>query len=193
MSLDSDYSFVVNKLRTFFISRNFIECHPRGDFRVLSNEVYLDGKLITQPTEVGFFCITSSSTSSSSTSYSNDCPLFEFTMKGSYEQLLTLNVDLLRYLGYVSSNATGLSSYFPLSWYDNDFPSYVSGTVEEKDVHCNAFFITDTPSAFWNTKKCFNVILNGQDVIRNAERSCDIEEMRPRFYTLLDFITINKC
>ena len=124
------FSFVVNKLRQFFLDRGFIEVHTQNRLSILAacedpstiqtfnynNNVYplpqtgqmwLEYELLTNPEPNGYFCV--------STSYRNELnpipdrhciifPMFEFEMKGGMEALRTMEEELLTYLGYNSSN-----------------------------------------------------------------------------------------
>ena len=124
-----EYNKVIQKLREFFISKNFIEVCTQNRLSILAacedpfnvetfnynnvcwplpqtGQMWLEYELLKNGTskEVnGYFCIT--------TSYRNEkepvdgrhdliFPLFEFEMRGGIDKLVELEQDLLEYLGY---------------------------------------------------------------------------------------------
>ena len=121
-----EFTTVVNKLRDFFFSKNFIEAHPQNRLSILAacedpftvatfnyagqiwplpqtGQMWLEYELLKNPSSPGYFCL--------STSYREEpspvegrhdliFPLFEFEMKGDMEALINLEKELLEYLGY---------------------------------------------------------------------------------------------
>lgn len=125
----SDFNFVVQKMRDFFISRDFIEVHTQNRLSILaacedpdtiatyeySNEVWplpqtgqmwLEHEMLKNPYRApGYFCV--------STSYRQEpnpvegrheliFPMFEFEMKGDMDDLLKMEKDLLQHLGFTN-------------------------------------------------------------------------------------------
>ncbi len=163
--------------------------------------MWLEHALLKNPDLPGLFCV--------STSYRNEpnpipgrhekiFPLFEFESKGNFDDLLTMEKELLDYLGFNK-------------FYDNNNNKYPEGnyvdmmkkydTNEIKAYHENlmkkdygpVYLLKNFPihtSPFWNMKitndiahKC-DVILQGNETIGSAERSCDKEVMRDMFYNI---------
>ena len=121
-----EFTIVVNKLRDFFFSKNFVEAHPQNRLSILAacedpftvatfnyagqiwplpqtGQMWLEYELLKNPSPPGYFCL--------STSYREEpspvegrhdliFPLFEFEMKGDMEALINLEKELLEYLGY---------------------------------------------------------------------------------------------
>ncbi len=121
-----EFSFVVNKLRTFFLQQGFIEVHTQNRISIMAacenphsiasykfadqilplpqtGQMWLEYELLKAPEEKGFFCV--------STSYRDEVnpipgrhdrifPMFEFELKGGIETLEKLEVELLAYLGF---------------------------------------------------------------------------------------------
>ena len=213
------FSYVVNKLREFFLRRNFIEVHTQNRLSILvacedvntistfnfagetyplpqTGQMWLEYELLQQPNVPGYFCV--------STSYRNEpnpvpgrhdliFPMFEFELKGDMEVLQKMEEDLLEHLGYWP--------YFPQDDYANIAENYGVKELTHKneqnlcDDHGEVYFIRNFPeetSPFWNMRrnrsvaKKIDVILSGQETIGSAERSCDPEDMRQRFYTISD-------
>ena len=121
-----DFNKVVQKLRQFFLSKNFQEVHAQNRLSILAacedpftvstfdyngtvwplpqtGQMWLEYEMLKNPSVDGYFCI--------STSYRNEpepvpgrhdliFPLFEFEMKGGIDALIQLEKELLEYLGY---------------------------------------------------------------------------------------------
>ena len=120
------FSYVINKLRTFFLAKGFIEVHTQNRLSILAacedpttisifnyansrfplpqtGQMWLEHEIMTDPEPAGYFCV--------STSYRNEpnpvpgrhdivFPMFEFEFKGDLEELRVLEEELLNYLGY---------------------------------------------------------------------------------------------
>ena len=218
-----EFDKVVQKLRSFFTGKGYIEVHTQNRLSILAacedpetiqtynyagdvwplpqtGQMWLEYELLKNPEVAGFFCV--------STSYRNEpnpvpgrhnliFPMFEFEGKGSFEDLLQMERELLEYLGYGSAADIPAGSYTSIS------EKYGTETLEHehefrlRDDYGDAFLLTDFPlhtSPFWNMKydkeagvsrKC-DVIMSGQETIGSAERSCDPEEMRHLFNTISD-------
>ena len=216
------FSKVVKKLREFFLEKNFIEVHAQNRLSILSacedpfnvatfeyagkvwplvqtGQMWLEYEILKRPEAAGYFCLT--------TSYRQEpnavpgrhdiiFPMFEFEFKGTMEDLIVLQKELLTYLGYGKYH-----------YYVNDYKAIAEefGTVELEHEHEERLykekspvsFITNFPeftSPFWNmrrnpdddTSKKVDVILSGQETFGSAERETDKEVMRNRFNTIMD-------
>jgi aspartyl/asparaginyl-tRNA synthetase len=218
-----DFHYVAKKMREFFEGKGWVEVHTQSRRSILAacedpatiatytydgtiwplpqtGQMWLEHELLSSPETPGFFCI--------STSYRNEpnpvpgrhdkiFPMFEFECKGSMEELIKLEAELLEHMGF------GKASEFPRDTYTNIANKY--GVEELENEHeakleqdyGPVFFLTDFPnhtSPFWNMQQNENgkeankvdVIVHGIETIGSAERSCDIEEMRRQFYTISD-------
>ena len=218
-----EFDKVVQKLRSFFTGKGYIEVHTQNRLSILAacedpetiqtynyagdvwplpqtGQMWLEYELLKNPEAAGFFCV--------SPSYRNEpnpvpgrhnliFPMFEFEGKGSFEDLLQMERELLEYLGY------GNAADIPSGSYTSISEKYGTETLEHehefrlRDDYGDAFLLTDFPlhtSPFWNMKydkeasvsrKC-DVIMSGQETIGSAERSCDPKEMRHLFNTISD-------
>ena len=210
------YSETVDLLRSFFLSKNFLEVHTQNRLSILAacedpetvatynyggniwplpqtGQMWLEHELLSNPSAEGFFCV--------STSYRAEpdpvpgrhetiFPMFEFEMKGGVEELKEMEIELCQWLG-IPLDAVKVKKY-------DDWASDYA--VRELDHgHESAIgrgMITDFPewtSPFWNmarnddgTSKKIDVILGGMETIGSAERSTDKEQMRNTFYTISD-------
>ena len=213
-----NYHDLVQKLREFFLQKNFIEVHTQSNLTILSacenphsvtkfdyigqiwplpqtGQMILEEVLLTNPELDGCFCI--------STSYRQEkspipgrheliFPMFEFESKGTMEDMVKLESELLEHLGF--------SSPVELN-YDNMCQKYGGVEILENEhetrmwneigsvVSLQHFPLRTNP--FWNMfhkgDGIFNkvdVILYGQETIGSAQRSCDREEMRYNFYNI---------
>ncbi len=217
-----DYSRCVQRLRNFFLQRNFIEVHTQSALSILAacedpstisifeyenriwplpqtGQMWLEHVLLSNPSLRGCFCV--------STSFRNEpspvpgrheriFPMFEFEMPGDMNDLLLLEKDLLRYIGF-PKKAHG----YPEDDYDNVANEYNVDILEHEHEdklykdYGEVFFLKNFPfrtSPFWNMKADFHkktsnkvdVILHGMETIGAAERSCDKDEMRYMFNTI---------
>ena len=162
-----------------------------------TGQMWLEYELLKNPQEEGFFCI--------STSYRNEpdtipgrhdkiFPMFEFESKGDFDALRKLNIELVEYLGFDTPKQID---------YDETCEEYGGVEILEDEhesrmwlelghsVSLETFPIRTSP--FWNMKyigdgkfnKC-DIILYGQETFGTAERSCNVEEMKHFFYTIMD-------
>lgn len=212
------YHELVQKMRKFFLSKNFIEIPTQSRLSILAacenphsvktfeyggliwplpqtGQMWLEYELLKNPDWDGVFCI--------STSYREEknpipgrheliFPMFEFESKGGMKDLLSLESELLDFLGFESPVEVD---------YDNQCKEYGNVRIleaehetkmwEEKGsvISLQNFPLRTNP--FWNMKHnnagIFNkvdVILYGQETIGSAERSCDVEMMRTMFYAI---------
>ena len=119
------YSQTVERLRSFFLAKNFLEVHTQNRLSILAacedpetvatyqyngetwplpqtGQMWLEYELLSNPEAEGFFCV--------STSYRAEpdpvpgrheviFPMFEFEMKGGVEELKQMEMELCEYLG----------------------------------------------------------------------------------------------
>jgi len=176
------FSFVVNKMRTFFLQKGFIEVHTQNRLSILAacenphsiatydycgnvwplpqtGQMWLEYELLTKPDVPGYFCI--------STSYRNEdnpvvgrhqriFPMFEFEMHGSIQELLQLEAEFVEYLGF------GDPSTFVHRNYEEMAAKYGVSILESDDElkiyedYGSIFFLENFPertNPFWNMKR----------------------------------------
>ena len=212
------YHSLVQKLREFFLSKNFIEVPAQPRLSILAacenphsvetyqwnnqvwplpqtGQMWLEHELLKNPEWEGVFCITTSYRAEKNPiegRHETIFPMFEFESKGTMEDLLKLEQELLVYLGFgspVERNYDDLcQEYGGVEILENEHEA----RMWKELGHCVSlqnFPIRTNP--FWNMKhnqdNIFNkvdVILFGQETIGSAERSCDVEKMREMFYTI---------
>jgi aspartyl/asparaginyl-tRNA synthetase len=214
------YNELVQKMREFFLNKNFKEVPTQSRLSILAacenphsvktfeysgeiwplpqtGQMWLEYELLKNPEWEGVFCV--------STSYREEkdpipgrheliFPMFEFESKGSVDDMLKLESELLEWLGFDS----------PVNVKYNDVCEEYGGVSILEDEHeqkmwnekssvvsLQQFPLRTNP--FWNMKHreegIFNkvdVILYGQETIGSAERSCNVEEMREMFYKIED-------
>lgn len=175
-----DFQNAVDKMRSFFQLKGFVEVHPQSKLSILAacedpttmatynyedkvwplpqtGQMWLEHYLLTNPEERGFFCV--------STSYRNEpnpvpgrhCkifPMFEFEMHGGIEELEKMESELLDYLGFNRKEGV-----YPGGDYDQVAETYGVDVLEneheeqlEKD-HGPVYFLKNFPertSPFWN-------------------------------------------
>ena len=190
-----DYNKVVQKLREFFLNRNFIEVCTQNRLSILAacedpfnvetfnyndvkwplpqtGQMWLEYELLKHGTDKdveGYFCLT--------TSYRNEknpvdgrhdliFPLFEFEMRGGIDKLIEMEKDLLKHLGY-SEDKVKVDSYATLSEKFN-----IKELENEHEMklydESPSYFITHFPeytSPFWNMKRNDAGTSNKVDVI----------------------------
>ncbi len=176
------YSEVVNRLRSFFIKKGFLEVHTQDRLSILAacedpttvatfnyagevwplpqtGQMWLEYELLTKPDVPGVFCV--------STSYRNEqnpipgrhkiiFPMFEFESKGSIEDLRKLERELVEHLGFKSEHGVVHKTYDEMaSKYDTDDLSYLDEHKMEQDFG-RVVFLEHFPvrtSPFWNMRK----------------------------------------
>jgi aspartyl/asparaginyl-tRNA synthetase len=213
------YHELVQKMRSFFIHRGFKEVPTQSRLSILAacenphsvktfeysgeiwplpqtGQMWLEHELLKNPEWNGVFCI--------STSYREEknpipgrheliFPMFEFESKGTMEDLIKLEGDLLAHLGFGDSMhevkyEDVCEEYGGVPILEDEHESRMwkeKGNI----VSLQHFPIRTNP--FWNMKHdqdgIFNkvdVIMYGQETIGSAERSCDVEKMKEMFYTI---------
>ena len=176
-----EYNQVVAKLRSFFISKNFLEVSTQNRLSILAacedpfnvgtfnyagrcwplpqtGQMWLEYELLKNPDVAGYFCLTTSyRMEKNPVDNRHDLifPLFEFEMKGGVDKLIELEKDLLTHLGYDMKK-------FIVGKYTDIAQSYNVKELEHEheqrlyDEQTPTYFITDFPeftSPFWNMKR----------------------------------------
>jgi len=212
------YNNLVQKMRDFFLQKGFIEVATQPNLTILSacenphsvtkfdyigqvwplpqtGQMILEEVLLSNPELPGCFCI--------STSYrqeKNPIPgrhelvfnMFEFESKGSMKDMIKLESELLKHLGFNQPVEVKYDDvceeYGGVPILENEHESRM---WKEKGSVVSLQYFPRRTNPFWNMKnddgEIFNkvdVILYGQETIGSAERSCDVEKMRETFYTI---------
>jgi aspartyl/asparaginyl-tRNA synthetase len=159
------FNKVINKLREFFLAKNFIEVHTQNRLSILAacedpfnvqtfqytgkvwplvqtGQMWLEYEILSKPEVAGYFCVT--------TSYRMEpnpvpgrhdviFPMFEFEFKGDMNELVELQKELLVHLGYDKSN-----------FYENDYKTIAQefGTTELEHEHEEKLYTDKSPVAF---------------------------------------------
>jgi aspartyl/asparaginyl-tRNA synthetase len=193
------FSNVVNKLRQFFLQKQFVEVHTQDRLSILAacedpstvasyqyanqvwplpqtGQMWLEYELLTKPELAGVFCV--------STSYRNEknpipgrhkilFPMFEFESKGTMHDLRALEEDLLVYLGFGQKHDFIHKSYDELK---NFYRVQELSSREENRMledFGNVVFLEKFPqytSPFWNMKKAGDYA-NKIDVIIHGQET----------------------
>ena len=195
-----EFSQVAQKLRSFFLSKGFIEAHPQNRLSILAacedpytvqtfdyaqtvwplpqtGQMWLEYELLKNPSAAGFFCL--------STSYRHEpdpvadrhdliFPLFEFEMHGGMEELIAMEKELLIHLGYDASKFVRGSYTDVANKYDvHELEHEHETRMYEDSDGTPSFFLTDFPehtSPFWNMKRG-EVNANKVDVILSGQET----------------------
>ena len=220
-----DFNNAVKKLRSFFESKGFIEVHTQNKLSILAacedpttmatynyngnvwplpqtGQMWLEHYLLENSDKPGFFCL--------STSYRNEpnpvpgrhdliFPMFEFESRGTMEDMIVLEKELLEHLGF--SKDMYPDNVYPEGDYDDVADKYNVEVLEHEhetkleEDHGPVFFLKNFPeqtSPFWNMGRNesgthankVDVIIHGIETIGSAERSCDKESMRQMFNSI---------
>ena len=211
------YNELVQKMREFFLERGFVEVPTQSRLSILAacenphsvktfeyggliwplpqtGQMWLEYELLKNPEWDGVFCI--------STSYREEktpipgrheliFPMFEFESKGTMNDMLKLEEELLLHLGFDKPKSVPyemLCSEYNTEILEAEHETKMWQEIGES-ISLQHFPLRTNP--FWNMKHGANgvfnkvdVILFGQETIGSAERSCDVEEMRNMFYTI---------
>ena len=232
-----DFTTVTHQMRSFFLEKGFLEVHTQNRLSILAacedpttvsiyeyagevwplpqtGQMWLEYELLTNPDIPGCFCV--------STSYRQEqnpkegrheliFPMFEFEMPGTFADLLQMENDLCKFLGFTCDhNRARLTEDFPGGNYLSMCGKYTASDNILTDYHeslmykdyGDVFFLTEFPyttSPFWNMKKSdvklsnggdcalkCDVIMGGMETIGSAERADDVDEMREQFHTISD-------
>ena len=215
------YNELVQKMREFFLKRKFVEVPTQSRLSILAacenphsiatfeylgeiwplpqtGQMWLEYELLKNPEWEGVFCISTSYRQEANPiegRHENIFPMFEFESKGGMEELVKLEADLLKHLGFKKPVVID---------YEKGCKKYAEGGPIIESEHEEAMWkdlgdvisLQNFPlrtNPFWNMKQGegdkFNkvdVILFGQETIGSAERSCDPKQMRKMFYSIED-------
>ena len=210
------YSETVDLLRSFFLSKNFLEVHTQNRLSILAacedpatvatynyngqiwplpqtGQMWLEYELLSNPSVEGFFCVSTSYRAEPNPvegRHETIFPMFEFEMKGGVKELEKMEIDLCEHLGIPLEEEN-------IRKYDDWAFNYAVRELDHgHEAAIGRGMITEFPewtSPFWNmarnndgTSKKIDVILGGMETIGSAERSTDKEQMRDTFYTISD-------
>lgn len=177
------FSFVTNKMRTFFLEKGYQEVHTQNRISIMAacedpntiamyeylgekwplpqtGQMWLEYELLTKPDVPGYFCV--------STSYRNEpnptpgrhhriFPMFEFELHGGMKELEQEVTELLNYLGFEAE----LGQY-PGGDYEEvakEYNTHILSNADEEQLakdYGEVFFLRNFPertSPFWNMKR----------------------------------------
>ena len=215
------YSMVIKQLRDFFESKGWYEVYTQGRLSILaaskdpnaiftynydgevwplpqSGQLWLEKELLLNPDVPGVFCLNTSYRNKSDLVNGREdkiFPLFEYEMRGEVNDLITLEEELLEYLGF------GLKEFYLHREYTELTEAYGVKKLDYKHTEdlCNedtpVVFLKNYPTKivpYWNVKhngetaNKVGVILHGIETITSAERCIDKNEIRKQFYTIED-------
>lgn len=197
------YNSLVQKLREFFLEKNFVEVPTQSRLSILAacenphsvstfeyngeiwplpqtGQMWLEYELLKNPTWEGVFCV--------STSYRAEknpipgrheliFPMFEFESKGKYKDLILLEKELLEYLGFGSPVEMDYNKtckeYGDVAILENEHETKMWNEVS----HCVSlqnFPLRTNP--FWNMKNQQDDIFNKVDVILYGQETIGAAE-----------------
>jgi len=208
------YTNTVDRLRSFFLKKGFLEVHTQNRLSILAacedpttvatynyngeiwplpqtGQMWLEYELLTKPDSKGFFCV--------STSYRQEpnpikgrhetiFPMFEFEAPGTFDNLLSIEVELLKHLGFKGPMVKEYDSWCEYYGVD-ELGNEHEAKMEEEFGPSMIINFPNKTSPFWNmsqhdngthAKKC-DVILGGMETIGSAERSTSPHQMRAMF------------
>ena len=180
-----EFSKVVNKLRTFFLDKGFLEVHTQNRLSILAacedpttinkynwednvwplpqtGQMWLEYEMLKNPQYPGFFCV--------STSFRNEpnpipgrhnkiFPMFEYEMKGNMEDMMVMQRELLEYLGYGAKESFPGGNYLDVAKHYNVAELEHEHEQELYKEKGSVFFLKNFPnytSPFWNMKRSDN-------------------------------------
>ena len=210
------YTKTVDLLRSFFLSKNFLEVHTQNRLSILAacedpetvatynyngqiwplpqtGQMWLEYELLSNPSVEGFFCVSTSYRAEPNPvegRHETIFPMFEFEMKGGVKELEKMEIDLCEHLGIPLEEEN-------IRKYDDWAFNYAVRELDHgHEAAIGRGMITEFPewtSPFWNmarngdgTSKKIDVILGGMETIGSAERSTDKDQMRDTFHTISD-------
>ena len=197
------YNSLVQKLREFFLEKNFVEVPTQSRLSILAacenphsvstfeyngeiwplpqtGQMWLEYELLKNPTWDGVFCI--------STSYRAEknpipgrheliFPMFEFESKGKYKDLILLEKELLEYLGFGSPVEMDYNKtckeYGDVSILENEHETKMWNEVS----HCVSlqnFPLRTNP--FWNMQNQKDDLFNKVDIILYGQETIGAAE-----------------
>jgi aspartyl/asparaginyl-tRNA synthetase len=213
------YHELVQKMRTFFLEKGFLEVPAQSRLSILAacenphsitkfeysgeiwplpqtGQMWLEVELLKNPEWNGVFCIT--------TSYRQEknpipgrhdliFPMFEVETKGTKEDMVKLQSEMLEYLGFdtpVVADYNELCEKYGTLILEAEHETKMWEEIGDS-ISLQNFPLRTNP--FWNMQKGegdkfkkVDVILFGQETIGSAERSCDVDSMRKMFYNIED-------
>jgi aspartyl/asparaginyl-tRNA synthetase len=197
------YNSLVQKLREFFLEKNFVEVPTQSRLSILAacenphsvstfeyngeiwplpqtGQMWLEYELLKNPTWEGVFCV--------STSYRAEknpipgrheliFPMFEFESKGKYKDLILLEKELLEYLGFGSPVEMDYNKtckeYGDVSILENEHETKMWNEVS----HCVSlqnFPLRTNP--FWNMQNQKDDLFNKVDIILYGQETIGAAE-----------------
>ena len=197
------YNSLVQKLREFFLEKNFVEVPTQSRLSILAacenphsvstfeyngeiwplpqtGQMWLEYELLKNPTWEGVFCV--------STSYRAEknpipgrheliFPMFEFESKGKYKDLILLEKELLEYLGFglpvEMDYNKTCKEYGDVSILENEHETKMWNEVS----HCVSlqnFPLRTNP--FWNMQNQQDDIFNKVDIILYGQETIGAAE-----------------
>jgi len=212
------YHELVQKMRGFFLDKGYFEVPTQTRQSILAacenphsivkykfdgvewpmiqtGQMVLEYELLQNPDWNGVFCLTTSYREEKSPipgRHAKVFPMFEVESKGTMQDLIKLEEELLKYLGFedkmIEVNYDDLCQEYNTEILEAEHETKM---WEEKGniISLQNFPVRTNP--FWNMKSgnngTFNkvdVIMYGQETIGSAERSCDVDTMKEMFYTI---------
>lgn len=166
---------------------------------IQSSQIWLEHEILNRTEDVGFYCYTTSYRAEPEPKAGRHdliFPMYEFEIRGDMEDLVEFEKDLLAHLGYDRSkfhegNYMDLCEKFGVTELDHDHEQKLY--EEYGPVYLLKNFPENT-SPFWNMERDnatglsrkVDVILSGIECFGSAQRSCDTDGMRERFYSISD-------
>jgi len=176
------FHYVVNKLRDFFISKGFLECHTQNRLSILAacedpstlktyeynntnyplpqtGQMWLEYEILKEPSVPGYFCVSTSYRYEPNPIPGRHCiifPMFEFELKGDINELEKMERELLTHLGYNNVTEFKEGNYVDVA--EKYETQDISHEVEQKLYSDNGpvFFLKNFPeytSPFWNMRR----------------------------------------
>jgi len=176
------FSFVVNKMRTFFLQKKFVEVHTQNRLSILAacenphsiatynycvnvwplpqtGQMWLEYELLTKPDVPGYFCV--------STSYRNEespikgrhqriFPMFEFEMHGDLNDLIELEMELSEFLGFGNPDSFVHKEYEEISAFYGVALLEADDEMKLYEDYGSMVFLKNFPERthpFWNMKR----------------------------------------
>ena len=167
------FSETVTELRSFFLSKNFLEVHTQNRLSILAacedpetvatynygrnnwplpqtGQMWLEYELLSNPSVEGFFCVSTSYRAEPNPvegRHETIFPMFEFEMKGGVEELEKMEVQLCEHLGIPLDT-------IKIKKYDDWADDYKVRELDHgHEAAISRGMITDFPewtSPFWN-------------------------------------------
>ena len=193
------FSDCVNKMRTFFLNKGFLEVHTQNRLSIMAacedpktiasynyhgnvwplpqtGQMWLEHELLTNPDVPGYFCVSTSYRNEPNPVEGRHClifPMFEFEMPGNINQLIKVEEELLEYLGFSETIHKKTYNQY-IKQFDTKELTHDHEEEMCKDGSIN--FITHFPeytSPFWNMKRNENYseISEKVDVILHGQET----------------------